>query len=148
MASKLSREIPVGAVTSHVRYTVPFYDTDGMGIVHHANYIRYLELGRVRFLKEHDRPYGEYVEQGFHVAVIGVEAQYRRACKFDEELEVVCWLAWLRHASMGFGYLIRVGDQVSVSATTDHAVVDTDGRPVRIPRELHERLGGLIAPSA
>ena len=42
-------QIPSGAQTSSIDYRVPFYDTDAMGIVHHANYVRYLELARVAF---------------------------------------------------------------------------------------------------
>ena len=42
--------LPSGAPMSSVQYRVPFYDTDAMAIVHHANYVRYLELVRVRFL--------------------------------------------------------------------------------------------------
>ena len=63
--------IPERARTSRIDYRVPFYDTDAMAVVHHANYVRYLELARVRFLAEHDEPYTRYVEQGYHVVRVG-----------------------------------------------------------------------------
>ena len=40
---------------------MPFYETDAMGVVHHSNFVRYLELARVAWLDAHDRPYVEYV---------------------------------------------------------------------------------------
>jgi acyl-CoA thioester hydrolase len=36
-----------------VQHRVPFYETDAMGVVHHANYVKYLELARIAWLDEH-----------------------------------------------------------------------------------------------
>ena len=140
--------VPVHAVTSCVPYRVPFYDTDAMGIVHHANYVRYLELARVRFLQDHDEPYSRYVEQGYHVVVTRVDIQLRRATRFDESLDVVAWLERVRSASLCFGYQIRCGDQLTATAGTEHAVVNLQGRPVRMPEARRERLLGLLQASA
>jgi YbgC/YbaW family acyl-CoA thioester hydrolase len=95
--------IPDGAATSALEYRVPFYDTDAMAIVHHANYVRYLELARVRFLQEHDEPYSRYVAQGYHVVVTRVDVSLKRATRFDELLRVTCWLERVRNATLAFG---------------------------------------------
>ncbi len=137
--------LPEGAPTSSVEYRVPFYDTDAMGVVHHANYVRYLELARVRFLQEHDQPYGRYVEQGIHVVVTRVEIQLRRATRFDELLSVTGWLERVRHASFGFGYQIRCGQELAAVATTQHAVVDLQGNLQRMSAEHRARLLALVA---
>ena len=137
-------QIPERAQTSRVAYRVPFYDTDAMGVVHHANYVRYLELARVRFLEEHDQPYPRYVEQGFHVVVTRVDIELKRATRFDETLEVICWLERVRHASLSFGYQIRCGEHLTALAGTDHAVVDMQGRPVRMPDPRRARLLALF----
>jgi len=68
---------PAGVRTSALRYRVPFYDTDAMRVVHHARYVHYLELARIVFLDEHDRPYREYVAEGLHYAVTRVEVLYQ-----------------------------------------------------------------------
>ena len=71
------------------RYLVPFHDTDAMGVVHHSNYIRIMEAGRVAwmkslgFMKEHI-PHGPMV-----LAVTKIEIDYRRPARFDDEIEVV-----------------------------------------------------------
>ena len=54
MPSAFPKQPPAGATTSTVRHRVPFYETDAMAIVHHANYVRYFELARVVWLDEHD----------------------------------------------------------------------------------------------
>lgn len=137
--------IPEHGATSRVLYRVPFYDTDAMGIVHHANYVRYLELSRVQFLKDHDEPYTRYVERGYHVVVTRVELQLKRATRFDEELSVCCWLERVGAATLGFGYQIRCGELLTATAATEHGVVNLEGRPVRMPEERRERLLELLA---
>ena len=101
--------IPERTRTSRIEYRVPFYDTDAMGVVHHANYVRYLELSRVGFLREHDEPYQHYVAQGYHVVVTRVDIRLRQPSRFDDLLAVTCWLERVRNASLTFGYQIQCG---------------------------------------
>lgn len=144
MPPKLVLSPPPGAALSRFVHTVAFYETDAMGIVHHSNYVRFLELARVRFLAEHDQPYNEYVAQGYHVPVTRVEVVYKRACRFADEIAIHCWLLWTRHASLGFAYRLEVGDTLVATATSDHAVTRADGRPVRMPEHMHERIRGWL----
>jgi len=146
MASKLKHSPPEGAPITRVTHRVAFYETDAMGVVHHSNYVRFLEHARVRFLAEHDQPYTEYIKQGFHVPVTRVEVSYQRPCRFDDEISIVCWLAWARSASLGFAYQLHVGDLLVASAATDHAVIAHDGRPTRFPDSLRERISRWLGP--
>ncbi len=143
--SGLATAPPPGAKTSTLRYRVPFFDTDGMGIVHHSNYVRYLELARIAFLDEHDRPYREYVEQELHFAVTGLELSYKRGARFDEVVEVTCWLERVRGASLRISYVLECAGELVATAATDHAMVDGEGRPTRIPPEQRENMRGLVA---
>ncbi len=133
-----------GVPYSTLRYRVPFYDTDGMRIVHHANFVRYLELARIRFLDEHDVPYKQYVDRGLHFAVTDVELEYKRAASFDDILEVTCWARAVRGASLRIGYCIRRGDDLIAMAETGHAMVTDTGRPTRIPPERRKHLQSLL----
>jgi len=132
--------IPVEATVSTVRHRVPFYETDGMRIVHHANYVHYLELARIAWLDEHDIPYREYTGQGIHYATTRVELDYRRAARFDDVVEVATWLVWVRGASLRMAYELRCAGELVASGATEHAAVGEEGRPCRLPRE---RLGNL-----
>jgi acyl-CoA thioester hydrolase len=136
---------PPGAKTSTITYRVPFYDTDAMQIVHHARYIHYLELARIVFLDEHDRPYREYVAEGLHYAVTGVEIDYQMAARFDDRLEVTCWIDWLKRVSLSIGYAIRRGGEVIATAKTEHAMVSNEGKLVPIPPARRAVLATLIA---
>ncbi len=134
---------PPAAKTSTIRHRVPFFETDAMGIVHHANYVRYLELARVIWLDEHDQPYRAYVAAGLHFATTSLDLRYHRAAAFDDEIEITTWLEWVRGASLRMAYLLHRADELLATAATQHAMVDTRGRPQRIPasrRELLQRL--------
>jgi acyl-CoA thioester hydrolase len=137
--------IPDGARTSRVSYRVPFYDTDAMGVVHHANYVRYLELARVQFLRDHDEPYTRYVERGIQVVVTRVELQLRRATRFDQTLVITCWLERVRNASFSFGYQIACDDELTALGGTEHAVVDLQGKLIRMAEPHRARLLALVA---
>jgi len=119
-----------------------------MRVVHHANYVKYLELARVQLLDEHHRPYTEYVAEGLHFAVTRVELDYHQAARFDDRIAVTAWLRWVRGASLGVGYAIARGDELLVSGSTEHVLVDEKGRPRRLPKLQRAELAGLVAPQS
>lgn len=138
--------IPERTRTSRIEYRVPFYDTDAMGVVHHANYVRYLELSRVGFLREHDEPYQNYVAMGYHVVVTRVDIRLRQPSRFDDPLAVTCWLERVRNASLTFGYQIQCRDELISTALTEHGVVNMQGKVVRMPLDRRARLLALVTP--
>jgi acyl-CoA thioester hydrolase len=142
------QSLPHGVPVSIYRHRVPFYETDAMGVVHHANYVRYLELARIRWMDEHHRPYREYVAEGLHFATTRVELDYLRGVKFDEELEIVVWAAWVRGASLRMEYVLRgVGGTVA-SGATEHAMVGDNGRVRRIPEAQRRAMASVVAERA
>jgi acyl-CoA thioester hydrolase len=139
---------PQGARLSVVRHRVPFYETDAMGIVHHSNYIRHMELARILWLDEHHRPYREYVAEGLHFATTRVEADYRKPAAYDDEIAIATWLEWVRGASLRMAYEIKRGVDTLVTGATEHAVIDLEGHLRRIPKEHREALAKLATGGA
>jgi acyl-CoA thioester hydrolase len=127
--------IPEGAEASVLHHRVAFFETDAMRIVHHANYVRYLELARIVFMDEHDAPYRSYVERDLHFATTLVEVRYLRSAAFDDQLEVWIWLEWVRRASLRMAYLVQHEGELLARAAPAHAMVDGTGRLTRIPPE-------------
>ena len=134
---------PDGAVVSMHRHRVAFFETDAMGVVHHSNYVRHLELARIDWLDQHDRPYRVYAEQGLHYATTHLEIDYRRSAVFDDVIEIAVWLDWVRGASMCIDYVLTCEGTCVATASTIHAMVDLEGRVRRIPKERAENLRGL-----
>jgi acyl-CoA thioester hydrolase len=116
-----------------------------MGVVHHANYVRYLELARIAWLDEHDRPYRDYIAEDRQLATTRIELDYHRAARFDDRIAISVWLEWVRHASLRMAYEIACGDVLLVTASTEHCAVDRQGRARRIPTERRASLGALAA---
>lgn len=106
-----------------------------MGIVHHANYLRYFEQARVLWLEDYDQPYSRYIDQNLHFAVTRVEVDYKRSARFDDRIEVETWLEKIRGASLRMAYQITCNDEVLVTGATEHACVDHEGRLRRIPKD-------------
>ncbi len=126
-----------------IRHRVPFYETDAMGIVHHANYVRYLELVRIAWMDEHDRPYRDYVNEGLHFSTTRVDLSYLRSAGFDDVLDVTGWLEWVGGASLGMAYEIDRGGARVAEGVTEHAMVDLAGKPRRIPAERRAQLSAF-----
>jgi acyl-CoA thioester hydrolase len=135
--------IPDGAVSTVIDYRVPFFDTDAMGIVHHANYVRYLEIARIRWLEEHHQCYTVYTAQGIHFATTRVEVDYLKPTRFDDSIQIITWLEWVSGASLHLGYEIHHDGECVTTATTTHAVVNDDGRVRRLPKDEFEILRSL-----
>ena len=137
---------PPQATPITMSHRVGFHETDAMGIVHHANYLRFCEDARVVWLETHDESYPRWIEKGLHFAVTRVELDYRSASRFDDRLEVTTWLEWVRGASLAMAYTIARGAELILTGRTEHASVNGEGRVRRIPREDRLRLGRLALP--
>lgn len=128
---------------SVLHHRVAFYETDAMGVVHHANYLHFMERARVHWMEEHHRPYTEYVAEGLQFAVIRVDAEYLKPARFDERIEVHVRLCWVRAASLCMGYEMYRATDLLLRGTTEHAVIDERGRVRRLPRERRTQLEAL-----
>ena len=120
---------------------VRFAETDAMGIVHHSNYLLYLEEARVHYLHHLGRPYTELRAEGVDHAVLEVFVQYRAPLRFDDVVDVHLVLARTTRATFQMAYLLTVGGDVRATAVTAHGAVTADGRPTRLPAWLRD-LGG------
>ncbi len=126
--------------TSLVR--VRFCDTDMMGVVHHANYIKYFELSRIEYLRRRGLNYASWTALGLHLPVIGVDVKYKTPSYLDDLLRIEARLSELSRVKVGFTYRVLrpVGDELIQIATgsTLLACVGNDHRPIRMSKEAEE----------
>ncbi len=127
------------------RRRVHFYETDAQGFMHHSNYFRLFEETRGEFLRQLGFPYAELRKRGFEVVLIDAYAKYLRPVLYDDLLEVELKLEELTRVKFSFAYTVSVGGELKAKGRTTHCVIK-NGKPVRIPQELFERLGGLTTP--
>jgi acyl-CoA thioester hydrolase len=121
---------------------VRFVETDAMGIVHHSNYLHYLEVTRVEFLRSIGHPYSANREAGLDAAVLECRVRYLVPLRFDDVVTVHLRLAGATRATFTIEYLLTVDGRTTTIAGTQHAFVTSDGRPRRVPEWLRQ-LSGL-----
>jgi acyl-CoA thioester hydrolase len=123
------------------RIRVIYGDTDQMGVVYYANYLRFFEAGRNEFLRAKGMTYRDFEEHSrLQLPVVEAGVSYKVPARYDDLLTVETALVALRRASARFGYRVLRGDDLIATGHTIHACVGLDGRVERLPRDLLERL--------
>jgi acyl-CoA thioester hydrolase len=119
---------------------VIYGDTDQMGVVYYANYLRYFEAARGAFIRDRGRSYGELERLGFALPVVEAHVRYRSPARYDDLLRIEALVDEVRGASLKFTYTVTRGEEHLASGYTVHACIDRDGRPTRLPEEMRRLL--------
>lgn len=127
--------------SSLVELRVRYSETDQMGIVYHANYLPWCEVGRTELIRQLWKPYSEVERDGYLLAVTDVALRYHRSARYDDLIRVETTLEEVRSRSVTFGYKIARVDHgaeatLLVSATTKLVSVDPRGAPTKLPTAL------------
>ncbi|MBM4263681.1 MAG: acyl-CoA thioesterase [Deltaproteobacteria bacterium] len=123
-------------------YRVIYGDTDQMGVVYYANYLRWFERGRSEFLREIGVSYSTIEAEGLHFPVTEVQCRYSQSARYDDVVAIETTLTEMGRASLVFNYRItREADRALLATgSTQHACIDNAGRIARIPKVLQEAL--------
>ena len=117
---------------------VIFGDTDQMGVVYYANYLRYFESARAALMRHLGLSGKDLVRLGVQFPVAEASCRYRKPAHYEDLLEVDITVTELGLARVCFSYVVRRGDDVIAQGSTMHACIDASGRPRRIPAELRD----------
>jgi len=124
--------------TIRVRYA----ETDMMGVVHHATYPVWFEVGRTDLMRELGLPYTEIEARGYYLMLSGLNVEYRRAARYDDELTVTTQISAIRSRTVTFTYQVRRGEELVATGETSHITTDKQYRPARMPEDVLRALGG------
>lgn len=123
----LMHELPI-----RVRYA----ETDQMGVVHHANYFVYFEIGRTELLRSTGLDYRSLEERGYFLVIAKVHCRYRLPARYDDLLTLRTTLARVTAVRIDHRYELLRGAELLAEGETTLACVDKDGRLQPLPREL------------
>jgi acyl-CoA thioester hydrolase len=131
--------------TSELR--VRYAETDQMGVVYHANYLVWCEIGRTDFIREHGTSYAEMERQGISLAVSEANLRLHASARYDDVVRVDTSLVDVKSRLITFDYVItRAADGVRLaSARTSLVSLAPDGRPAALPSEVRSRLEAAVA---
>lgn len=115
---------------------VRYADTDMMGVVYHANYPVFFEIGRSEYIRQKGFTYREFEVMGYHLVVTGLEAKYYNSATYDDLLTVRTRISELQSRGLTFHYTIYRDKTLLVEGTTKHLCINHDKKPVIIPSFL------------
>jgi acyl-CoA thioester hydrolase len=127
-----------------VREKVRFVETDMMGVVHHANYFRWFEMGRVEYLRQAGILLTDILADGIIFPITDVDCHYKASAKFDDLIEIQTTLENISPVKMVFVYrVVREKDQVLLATgRTQNVFTDHTGKIVRLGKKYYEKLQG------
>ena len=125
---------------SELYLDVRYYETDQMGIVHHSNYIRYFECGRVDLFLQLGFPVPVIEAMGVMLPVVSVECRYKTPAKLGDKLRVVSVVESVPMAKMRIkNEIYNQDDVLLVEGAVTLGFIDSETRrPVRCPKVLVE----------
>lgn len=126
------------------RRKAQYHETDQMGIIHHSNYVKWMEEARVAFLDQIGLGYGKVEKLGIVSPVVSISVEYKRQVCFGDEIEIRVEVQKYNSVALELKYefynLTR--DEVCTTAASRHGFLK-DNKIVSLKRDLPE-LDGLM----
>ena len=125
---------------SHTAIRVRYAESDAMGVVHHAVYPVWMELGRSDLLRQMGQGYSDWEAQGIFMAVGELRVRYRAPARYDELVQVRTWVKEAGRRKVVFAYEVVRDGVCLAEGETVHLAVGADGRSRTLPGELLEQV--------
>jgi acyl-CoA thioester hydrolase len=121
-----------------VELRVRYAETDRMGVVYHANYLAWCEVGRTEYIRSLGVSYADLESRGLMLAVSDASLRYHAPARYDEIVRIATSLGELRSRTVTFEYLITHAASGTrlVSARTTLVSMDDRGRTVSLPPDV------------
>lgn len=115
---------------------VRYAETDQMGVVYHANYVIWLEIGRTQLIKDLGFSYAGLEKDGYLSPVTNVNINYKSSVRYGETVVVRTWIESHGKLRTTYGYeIVHEDGTIASSATSEHVVVNKDNfRPVSLKK--------------
>lgn len=142
----MTKDLTEKPSVSETRVRVRYAETDQMGVVYHANYLVWFEVGRVEFIRQLGLDYKSMEREGCGIAVVDVSVRYKAPARYDDELIVQTRLTAARGAVIRFGYrIVRAADDLLLcEGETMHVVVGRDMKKQSLPQKYAERFAAHL----
>ncbi len=120
-----------------IEIRVAFADTDAMGVVHHANYLKYFEVARVGCLRELGVNYRDWQNKGFHLPLIQAQCNYKKPARFEDLLEIDVTLSRKKFRFI-FEYKVKnkTTNETLTTGSTTHVSVDNNMKLIDPPDDI------------
>ena len=121
-------------ITVRVRYA----ETDRMGLLHHANYFVYFEMGRTEMLRQRGASYREIEDAGHFLVIVDIGCKFKRPARYDDLLTIRTTVTRVTHVKIVHAYEVLRDRELLAEGHSTLACVDRDGRPQALPELLKQ----------
>lgn len=117
-----------------------YYETDQMGIIHHANYLHWFEEARIDMMDQMGMGYAIMEKQGIICPVLAVHCEYKSMTRFGETVQIFTNLKEYNGIRMSIEYTVidKESAQVRCVGESRHCFLTRDGKPVSLKRNFIE----------
>jgi acyl-CoA thioester hydrolase len=131
-------------VPFEIEFRVRYGETDQMGVVYHAEYLVWCEMGRTEYIRSRGMSYADMERRGALLAVAEASVRYHAPARYDDLIRVSTLLTRSCSRGLTFDYVIAKADsgQKLASASTTLIALDRGGRATTIPMDIRALLGG------
>ncbi len=120
-----------------------YRDVDKMGIVYYTRYLEYFEAARTELLRSIGFDVITIEKMGYFLPVIDCHCKYKKSAKFDDRLNIITKIKQLPRSSMKIEYEVFNSEKLLlVNGYTTHSFVNLNGKAVKPPKFLIEKLRG------
>lgn len=119
---------------------INYYETDRMGVVHHSNYIRYMEEARCQWLESAKMPFSNLEENNITIPVLEVSCQYKNHVTFEDTIIIELYIKEYSGVRMTVGYEIKdkKTGKIVLVGETKHCFTDKNLKPINLKKHAKE----------
>lgn len=116
---------------------INYYETDRMGVVHHSNYIRFLEEARSRWMEELNIPMEKLESEGFTIPTLEVDCQYKHHVTSGDIIIIEPYISEFNGIRMTVNYNVtnKKTADIVIDAFTKHCFTDRTLRPINMKKK-------------
>jgi acyl-CoA thioester hydrolase len=122
--------------THEITIRVRYQETDGQGRVHHANYLKWFEMGRIELLRAAGHSYADLERNGILLVIAEANCQYFLPAEFDDLLTLRTTTVQAKGARIEHEYELYRDEELLVRGRTLVACISKEGRVTRLPKWL------------
>jgi len=124
------------SLSHEISFRVRYAETDRMGLLHHANYIVYFEMGRTELLRQRGTSYRDIEDSGHFLVVIEVGCKFKRPAYYDDLLTLRTTVERVTHVKIVHRYEVFRDGILLAEGHSTLACVDREGKPRALPSTL------------
>jgi len=119
-----------------INIRVRYAETDRMGLLHHANYFVYFEMGRTELLRARGFSYREIEDAGHFLVIVDIGCKFKRPAYYDDLLTLRTIVERVTHVKIVHRYEILRDGLLLAEGHSTLACVDREGKPQALPSTI------------